>query len=331
MKNLTITFLFSLVSIMATAKFYLPDMDDVQEIERRILLVELKEINEDILWSLNNETQKLKYQEFINEYNLHIQEIFDRNWSWTKQEVRFVPTSQLEAITDRDLIKFVIFNSAKEIRAVEEQGTYTLTKFNLFYMGKNGLINTVFDMAFNTSEVVTKGEISLAVKSINEHLKAVKEGVDTYTEFIDITRNIQVLKNKVLFIDETFNKMEEGLIGRKYENGFKVVKPEMITQLLDEEKLIAAVTKVTYNKKEDHFYCTVFDAANGRILAVLDFKGKKSKKESKNGDGADAYANKSGIYNTAAAPDKKVPSFKFLDKKLYSKISSKKAQQKFSK
>jgi len=330
MKNLTITLLFIFVSLLASAKFYLPDIDDVQEVERRILLVELKEVNEDVLWSLNNETQKQKYQEFINDYNLSVQELFSRHWTWTDQEIRFVPTSQLEAITDRDLIKFAVFNSAKEIRSNEEQGSYSLTKFNLFYMSKNGLIRTAFDMAFNTTEVVSKGEIGLAIKSLNLHLKAVKEGVDIYSEFVDITRNLQVLKTKVLFVDETFNKMEAGLIGRKYKNGFKVVKPEVITQLLDEEKIIAAVTKVTFNKKENRFYLTVFDAANGRILSVLDFKGKQSKKESKDG-GSDAYASLSGSYSTATAPENSTPPFKFLDKKLYSKIANKKAQQKFLK
>lgn len=329
MKNLTITLLFSVISIFANAKFYLPDLDDVQEVERRILLVELKEVNEDVLWSLNNETQKQKYQEFINNYNLSIQEVFARHWTWTDQEIRFVPTSQLEAITDRDLIKFAVFNSAKEIRTNEEQGTYNLTKFNLFYMAKNGLIRTAFDMAFNTTEVVSKGEIALAIKGFNQHLKAVKEGIDIYADFVDVTRNLQVLKTKVLFVDETFNKMESGLIGRKYKNGFKVVKPEIITELLDEEKIIAAVTKVTFNKKENRFYLTVFDAANGRILSVLDFKGKQSKKESK--DNNNAYASLSGSYSTAAAPEKSTPPFKFLDKKLYSKIANKKAQQKFLK
>jgi hypothetical protein len=326
MKTLIITLVFSMTAMLSNAKFYLPDIDDVQEVERRILLVELKEVSEDILWSLNTEAQKQTYQSFINEYNVKIQEIFSRYWIWTDQEVRFVPSSQLENITDRDLIKFAVFNSSKEIRTVEEQGTYKLTKFNLFYMARNGLIKTVFDMAFNTSEVVSSGEIGLAVKGFDLHLNAVKEGVDLYPDFIDITRNIQVLKSKVLFVDETFNSMDQGLIGQKYKNGFKVVKPVIISKILDDEKLIAAVTKITYNKKEKHFYCTVFDAANGRILSVLDFKGKQSKKESKSN--TDAYANLSGSFSTVETPEKTIPPFKFLNKKLYKKITHRKAQLK---
>lgn len=331
MKNLIITCALLFISLSGFSKFYLPDLDLVQEAERRILLVELKEIDDDVLWSLNNETQKQRYKDYVNSYNIAIQDLFERHWTWCDQEVRFVPKSQLEQISDRDLIRFAVFNSVREIRAVEEQGTYKLTKFNYFYMAKNGLIETVFDMAFNTDESVSEGELALAVKGFNHHLKAVKEGADIYADFIDINRNIQVLQKKVLFIDETFNKVDPGLIGRKYPNGFKVVKPEMIKKVLDEQKLVGAVTKVSWNKRENHFYCTVFDAANGRILAVLDFCGKSKKKKKDEDSGAAAYASMEPSYSTTASPEEKVPNFKFLTKKLYGKITSTMAQKKFLK
>ncbi|HAA16671.1 MAG TPA: hypothetical protein DCE41_35170 [Cytophagales bacterium] len=295
--SITLTILF-LASVQAFGQFSIPIQFWAHDLEDRILVVMLEEIDEKILKRKKREGAQAAadYQASVAEWNEGLQKLVPQYWPFGNS-IEFKTREEVQALVDEEDERYVIL----DYRFTEEilQSVKVFYKFEayallIFYPEYGDRLMRNYKVDNNNSgmsQYLSRGEyifkISMPQSFLNE--RDVKFAFHQFDEFIEKAKtegyekerhrfafkianfdpkNALTLKDKTLLIPQEIMTVEESLVQTGYPWAYEVMSLADIDEALQNDREgNYAYYSIIWSDKFRYWAMIIVDNATGEILA----------------------------------------------------------------
>ena len=279
MKHL-LTVLFLAISLNNFAQYEFPQKELCEEMQKRILAVQLLDGD--------NESNK--------NLNSALKSVMDENWKWTA--IEYISSENIEKILKEKNTKYAVLTQHGDMREdvrsgfIDENGrphrigvaggnqTFKYTAFTFsFYnfellLPNNKKSSTITEIGFANSELTRIDYIYLAQQLNHLISNSLKE--TPMKEFFNVERNNKACTERTLVILKDFIREKEiSDISKYYEHPYKLVDFDQYQDIIINKKPGYGYAKIIWSNQLNMYAWVVADSETGETISLLTFGGVK--------------------------------------------------------